>query len=77
MQQKDINLVRLRLQIITLSDMISQDDGFNACVHHINGQRRPNQTIRQKNLATPRCRYSTSDQTLETKHLSRFPTLQQ
>jgi hypothetical protein len=47
-QQKDINLVRLHLQIMTLSDMISKEDGVNACVHHINGQRRPNQLIRQQ-----------------------------
>jgi hypothetical protein len=47
-QQKDVNLVRLHLQIITLSDMVSQEDGVNACVYHINGKRRPHQTIRQK-----------------------------
>ncbi|KAI2511592.1 hypothetical protein MHU86_2846 [Fragilaria crotonensis] len=47
-QQKcDINLVRMYLQIITLSDM-SLPDGQSACTHHLQGDRQPNQTIRMK-----------------------------
>ncbi len=46
-QKTDINLVRLHLQVITLSDMLSPD-GTNACPHHIMGLRRPHQVIRQK-----------------------------
>ncbi|KAI2512440.1 hypothetical protein MHU86_1893 [Fragilaria crotonensis] len=44
-QRTDINLVRLYLQIITLSDM-SHKDGTTACEYHIRGERRPNQSIR-------------------------------
>jgi hypothetical protein len=47
LQQIDINLARLHLQVITLSDMLSPD-GINACPHHIMGTRRPHQVIRQK-----------------------------
>jgi hypothetical protein len=46
-QQLDINLVRLFLQVITLSDM-NELDGTNACPHHILGQRRPNQHIERE-----------------------------
>ncbi|KAI2505798.1 hypothetical protein MHU86_8660 [Fragilaria crotonensis] len=46
-QKHDINLVRLYLQIITLSDM-SQPDGISACCYHLNGERRPTQVIRIK-----------------------------
>jgi ribonuclease HI len=46
-QQTDINLVRLFLQVITLSDM-STTDGSDICGHHLRGDRRPNQKIRRK-----------------------------
>jgi hypothetical protein len=46
-QQSDINLVRIHLQIITLSDM-SHEDGTTACIHHAQGARRPDQKIRTK-----------------------------
>ena len=46
-QQHDINLVRLYLQIIMLSDM-SQPDGISACCYHLKGTRRPAQVIRIK-----------------------------
>ena len=44
-QQRDINLVRLYLQVITLSDM-STPDGLDACPFHSHGNRRPGQRIR-------------------------------
>ena len=45
-QQKDLNLVRLHLQVITLSDM-SAINGTNACPHHVLGHQRPNQQIKR------------------------------
>ena len=45
-QQMDINLVRLFLQVITLSD-VSTPDGRDICGHHLRGDRRPNQKIRR------------------------------
>jgi hypothetical protein len=45
-QQLDLNLVRLFLQVITLSDM-SDPDGLNACPQHILGRRRTNQIIKR------------------------------
>jgi hypothetical protein len=50
-QQLDLNLVRLFLQVITLSDM-TEIDGTNACPHHILGHRRPNQ--KNKRVTWPR-----------------------
>ena len=46
-QKLDINLVRMHLQIITLSDMTSSD-GIHACDYHRKGIRRPQQVIRTK-----------------------------
>ena len=46
-QQTDINLVRIYLQTITLSDL-STPDGKNICGHHLRGERRPQQRIRHK-----------------------------
>jgi hypothetical protein len=46
-QKQDINLVRLHLQIITLSDM-TRSDGIHACDYHRQGLRRPQQPIRIK-----------------------------
>ena len=46
-QQKDINLVRLYLQVISLSDM-TPADGDNACSLMLEGNRRPGQQIRLK-----------------------------
>ena len=46
-EQSEINLVRMYLQIITLSDM-SLSDRNSACTHHLQGARRPNQQLRQK-----------------------------
>ena len=46
-QQKDINLVRLYLQVITLSDMTTSD-GVDVCSDMLNGVRRPGQHIRSK-----------------------------
>jgi hypothetical protein len=43
-QQKDINLVRLHLQVITLSDM-STSDGKAICPLYLEGSRRPDQKI--------------------------------
>ena len=40
-QKLDINLVRLRLQIITLSDMTRSDGIQHACNYHRKGIRRP------------------------------------
>ena len=45
-QQVDINLVRLYLQIITLSDASTQV-GDEICNFHLRGERRPNQIIRK------------------------------
>ena len=45
-QQTDLNLVRLFLQVITLSDM-STPDGRDICGYHLRGERRPNQKIRK------------------------------
>lgn len=47
LQQKDINLVRLHLQVITLSD-ITTADGADVCSYMLQGSRRPGQHIRQK-----------------------------
>ena len=44
-QQKDINLVRLHLQVITRSDMSTNNSDI--CPYHSAGKRRPNQTIRK------------------------------
>ena len=46
-QEVDINLVRLYLQIITLSDGSTQA-GEEICHFHLRGERRPNQIIRKK-----------------------------
>jgi hypothetical protein len=46
-QKLDINLVRLHLQIITLSDM-TRSDGIHVCDYHRQGLRRPQQPIRTK-----------------------------
>jgi hypothetical protein len=59
-QQTDINLVRLHLQITTLSDMATNDD-TNACPYHITGQRRPQQVI--NNNTWPRQEHITKSQT--------------
>jgi hypothetical protein len=58
-QQTDINLVRLHLQVITISDM-SQPDGKQICPFHLRGERRPNQYIRVKTW--PRQAIPTSSQ---------------
>ena len=44
-QQTDINLVRIYLQTITLSDL-SAPDGKDICGYHLRGERRPQQRIR-------------------------------
>jgi hypothetical protein len=44
LQQNDLNLVRLYLQITTLSDMTTPD-GLHACTYHLHGHRRPDQAI--------------------------------
>ena len=46
-QQRDINLVRLHLQVITLSDMTTAD-GYDICSHNLAGERRPGKKIRTK-----------------------------
>lgn len=46
-QKLDINLVRMHLQIIMLSDM-TRSDGIHACDYHRKGIRRPQQVIRTK-----------------------------
>jgi hypothetical protein len=46
-QQVDINLVRLYLQVVTLSDASTQA-GDEICNLHLRGERRPNQIIRKK-----------------------------
>ena len=46
-EQLDINLVRLYLQVITLSDM-STSDGFDICSYMLDGQRNPAKNIRLK-----------------------------
>lgn len=43
-QQRDLNLVRLHLQVTTLSDM-TEPDGLHVCTHHLQGQRRPEQQL--------------------------------
>ena len=47
-QKRDINLVRLYLQIITLSDMTISDGIHASCDYHRKGLRQPHQLIRQK-----------------------------
>ena len=47
LQQTDINLVRLYLQVITLSDL-STPDGKDVNEHFLRGERKPHQHIRQK-----------------------------
>ncbi len=74
-QKTDIILVRLHLQVITLSDMLSPD-GTNACPHHIMGLRRPHQVIRQKKAPT-RQGVTITDKTLETIYLLGISTIQQ
>jgi hypothetical protein len=46
-QQTDINLVRLHLQVITLSDMY-HPESKEICPFHLRGERRPDQHIRVK-----------------------------
>ena len=73
-QKRDINLVRLCLQIITLSDM-TRSDGIHVCDYHRQGLRRPQQSIRQKNVATPTGSNTISTQTLEKLHLLKLPSI--
>jgi hypothetical protein len=44
-QQIDINLVRLHLQVTTLSDISDNNGKDVVCHHHLNGKRRPHQAI--------------------------------
>ena len=59
-QQIDINLIRLYLQITTLSDM-TEPDGLHACKYHIKGHHRPDQSI--DNITWPRQEQVTQSQT--------------
>lgn len=67
-QQTDLNLVRLYLQVTTLSDM-TESDGIHVCKHYLQGHRKPDQNI---NLLTwPRQETVTTSQTkLWTRYIS-------
>jgi hypothetical protein len=59
-QQIDLNLVRLYLQITTLSDM-TESDGLHACKYNIKGLCRPDQSI--NSITWPRQEQVTQSQT--------------